>query len=352
MRLDPDDLAQRLSKSDLPAAILLYGDEPLLIEESAARIRSAARNQGFTDRIPLSAESGFDWGRLTGASQTLSLFAEKRLIELRLPTGRPGDAGTQAFTDTLQGAGSDLCLVVISGRLDARAKQSKWVKTLDKGGWVLGHRALGAGQFQGWLQRRLRDKGLVVERETLDRMCHFLEGNLLAAAQEIDRIALFAGPDGRVDPDTVSQGMADHARFNIYTLIEACLSGDAVKALRILKVLRNEATEPVLVSWVIAKELRVLVRIEHGLRNGERKSKLLQVNNVWRSRAPLVNAALGRLREPDLTHLTHRMARADRILKGREPGDIWQQFDMLALIMCDPRDRPADAILSHARNRA
>lgn len=348
MRIAPDELARHLSKGELPSVILLHGDEPLLIEESAAQVREAARSRGFTDRIPLSAESGFDWNRLTGSSQTLSLFAERKLIELRLPTGRPGDAGTQAFVDYLAGAGDDVCLLVITGRLDARAKQAKWVKTLDKAGWALEHRALAPGQFQGWFQRRLRDRGLVLERETVQRMCHFLEGNLLAAAQEIDRVALFAGPDGRVDPDAVAQGMADHARFNVYAFIDACLNGDGVKALRILKVLKNEATEPVLVSWVVAKDLRLLVRLEHGLRKGGQKGSLFKSHNIWSSRAPLFNVALGRLGERELNRLTRRMARTDRVLKGRESGDIWRELDTLALMMCDPGFVPHDDKRSHA----
>ena len=182
MRVAPDDLPQRLA-GDLPPAILLFGEEPLLIEESARQVRQSAHGKGFTDRIPLSADTGFEWSRLTGSSQTLSLFAERRLIELRLPTGRPGDAGSQAFSDYCQTPDPDVCLLVISGRLDARAKQAKWVKTLDARGWVVEHRALKPAQFNGWLQRRLRERGLSLDRETVARMCHFLEGNLLAAAQ-------------------------------------------------------------------------------------------------------------------------------------------------------------------------
>ena len=178
MRVTPEEFPQRF-KGGLPPAVLLFGEEPLLIEESLSSARHAARERQFTERIPLSVETGFDWGRLTGSSQTLSLFSEKRLIELRLPTGRPGDAGTQAIAEYCDTADDDVCLLVITGRLDARSKQAKWVKTLDKAGWIVEHRALNAGQFHGWFRQRLRDKGLALDRETVDHMCHFLEGNLL-----------------------------------------------------------------------------------------------------------------------------------------------------------------------------
>lgn len=347
MRVAPDDLPRRLDGA-LPPAILLFGEEPLLIEEGARVVRGAAVERGFTDRIPLSVETGFDWGRLAGSSQTLSLFAERRLIELRLPTGKPGDAGTRAIAEYCEAADPDVCLLVITGRLDARTKQAKWVKTLDAGGWIVEHRALKPAQFDAWFRRRLRDRGLIMDNDTIKRMCHFLEGNLLAAAQEVDRVALFADREGRVDAEAVCGGLADHARFNAFAAADACLEGDARKALRILKVLRNEGTEPVIVSWTMAKELRMLVRIEHGLRSGGQKRQLFKSHQVWSTREPLVNAALSRLDGTRLERLTRQMARCDRVQKGRTRGDIWQELDVLALMMCDIRHPVEHEAAGHA----
>ncbi|MBS1269327.1 MAG: DNA polymerase III subunit delta [Gammaproteobacteria bacterium] len=350
MRVNPRELPPRLNKNELPSAIVLSGEEPLLIEESARHIRRSAREKGFADRIPLNAEAGFDWSRLTGSSQTLSLFAERRLIELRLPTGKPGETGTRAFVDYCRDAGEDVCLLVIAGRLDARAKQAKWLRTLEGGGWLVEHRALNTAQFQSWFGQRLRERGLNLDTKTIDRMCHFLEGNLLAAAQEIDRIALFAEPNGQVAPEIVSQGLADHARFNAYAFTGACLNGEARKALRVLKVLRNEGIEPALVSWTLAKDLRTLVRIEQGLRNGDQKGRLFKTHNIWSTRAPLIDSALARLGECELQQLTRQMARCDRILKGRERGEIWQQFEVLALTMCDVHYASGDLNAFNATN--
>lgn len=347
MRVAPDELPRRL-EGGLPPAILLFGEEPLLIDESARRVRSAAAERGFTDRIPLSADSNFDWGRLAGSSRTLSLFAERRMIELGLPTGRPGDSGTRALAEYCEAADQDVCLLVSTGRLDARTKQAKWVKTLDACGWIVEHRALSPRQFNGWFRRRLRDKGLTLDNDTIERMCHFLEGNLLAAAQEIDRAALFAERDGRVDPDAIAQGLADHARFNVYAAVNACLDGDAHKALRILKLLRNEGTEPVIVSWTMAKELRMLVRIEHGLRTGQQKGQLFKSHKIWSTREPLVNAALSRLGAMQLERLTRQMARCDRVVKGRASGDIWRELEALALMMCDIHHAVDDEAAGHA----
>jgi len=347
MRVAPDELPRRL-KAGPARAVLLFGEEPLLIEESARRIRRAAADQGFTERIPLSADSGFDWGRLAGSTQTLSLFAERRLIELRLPTGRPGDAGTKALIGYCEAADPDICLLIMTGRLDARAKQAKWVKTLDAAGWVVEHRALNPGQFTAWFRRRLGERGLALDNDSIERMCHLLEGNLLAAAQEIDRIALFADADGRVDPAVIERGMVDHARFNVYAAVDACLAGDARKALRILRVLRNEGTEPVIVSWALAKDLRTLVRIEHALRHGGRKDQLFKTHRIWSSRAPLINSALARLGERQLARVTRQMSRCDRVLKGRAGGDIWRELDALALLMCDIRYVVEYEALDHA----
>jgi len=336
MRVAPDELPRRLER-DLPPAILLFGEEPLLIEESARRVRRCAAERGFSDRIPLSAESGFDWGRLAGSSQTLSLFSERRLVDLRLPTGRPGEAGTRALEDYCAAADPDVCLVVTTGRLESRVKQSKWVKTLDSGGWTVEHRALNPGQFNAWFRRRLRDRGLKLDNEMVERMCHYLEGNLLAAAQEIDRIALFAGPDGSVDRESISRELVDHARFNVFAAVDACLQGDERKALRILKVLRNEGTEAVIVSWTFAREVRMLARLEHGLRSGKSQAQLFKTHRVWSTRAPLVKTALSRLSGPGIEKLTRQMARCDRVLKGRAAGDVWLELDALALMMCGVR---------------
>jgi DNA polymerase III subunit delta len=347
MRVGPDDLPRRL-ETRLPPAILLFGEEPLLIEESVRRVRRSALDQGFTDRIPLSAETGFDWGRLTGSSQSLSLFSERRLIELRLPTGKPGEAGTQALAALCEAADQDVCLLAITGRLDGRTKQAKWVKVLDSAGWTVEHKALDAGRFNGWIQKRLRDRELTLDRDTIERLCHLMEGNLLAVAQEIDRIALFADENGYVDPETVTRGLADHARFSAYTAIDACLEGNARKALRILRVLRNGGTEPAIMSWSFAKDLRSLVRIEHGLRTGGQKGRLFKSNQIWSTRTPLFNAALSRLGERQLRALMRQMARCDRVLKGREDGDIWPELDALALMMCDIRHAVEDRAVSHA----
>jgi len=347
MRIDPGDLARRIERDPLPHAVLLFGDEPLLIEESARRLRHAARDNGFAERIPLSAETGFEWSRLAGSSQTLSLFAERRLIELRMP-GKPGDAGTKAFAEYCATAGDDVLLLVLTGRLDAGAKKAKWVKVLDEGGWVVEHKALQPGEFQRWFRGRVRSKGIHLDDDTSARMSHLLEGNLLAAAQEIDRVALFADKDGRVDPEVVSQGLADHARFNVFALTDACLVGDARKALRVLSVLNNEGTEPVLVNWSLSRELHVLSRIEQGLRNGEQKGRLFQQNQIWSGRAPGINAALGRLDDKAIQDALRQLARCDRVLKGRESGDTWQELDVLVMMMCDSRYAERNPAICHA----
>jgi DNA polymerase-3 subunit delta len=349
MRVPHQELPRRLGNDPLPRVVLLYGEEPLLIEESARRLRHAARKQGFNDRIPLSVEANFDWGRLAGSSQTLSLFAERRLIELRMP-GKPGEAGTKAFAEYCEAADGDVLLMVLTGRLDARTRQAKWVKTLDQSGWVIEHKALKSGEFQNWLNGRLRDKGLVLDKESVQRMCHLLEGNLLAAAQEVDRLALFAGEDGRVDPDAAFQGLADNARFNVFELSNACVAGDGAKALRILSVLRKEGTEPVLVTWQLSRELHTLVRLEHGLRSGANKGELFKRNNVWSSRQAVVNTAIARLGERGLQEALRQLARCDRVLKGRESGGAWQALDVLVLMMCDSRYAERNPAVCHAES--
>lgn len=333
MRVDPNELVRRLEKQSLPRAVLLFGDEPLLVEESLDLVRHSARAQGFADRIPLNAETGFDWSKLTHSSQTLSLFSERRLIELRLASGRPGDSGTRAIAEFCQSDAEDALLLVICERLDARTKQAKWVKALDNHGWVVEHRAVSSEQFPLWFHNRLRKKNLNLDNEAVKTLSHYLEGNLLAAAQEIDRIALYCKND-HVDTEEILEGLVDHARYNVYAFVDMCLKGDVEKALRILSSLRTEGVEPILVTWTLAKEVRGLVQIDHGLRYGQHKGALFKKYNVWSKRAPLINAALSRLEESQLLEVVKRVSRCDRVLKGREFGNIWQQIELVVLELC------------------
>jgi len=319
--------------------VVLFGDEPLLIEESLDALRQRARQDGVEERLSMLVGPKFEWGQLRETSQSLSLFASRRLLELRLPSGRPGEAGTKAIAEVCAHSDPNTTLVVICGRLDASQRSAKWFVELAGAGVAVEHRALDTEQFTAWLRGRMAQHGLRTDVEVLRWLVHTLEGNLLAAAQEVEKLAL-ASPDGQVDMDTVLDQVADHARFSVFALVEIVLNGDLAKGLRILNRLRSEGVEPVLVLWALTREVRTLAALARALGTGRTRGQVFQQFNIWARRAPAVNAALARRQLDGWQDLLRRLAALDRQLKGRGDGmahrDIWVALEQLCVEFCRP----------------
>ncbi len=313
--------------------LLLHGDEPLLVEESCDTIRQAALKNGYDERIRMSVEPGFNWNQIHEHSQSLSLFSSRKLLELRLPSGRPGEPGAGAIADFCARPPADTGLLIIAGRLEARVKQSRWVKAIDKCGVIIEHKAIGADRFPGWIRTRLASRGLHADSEAVQLLNHYLEGNLLAAAQEIDKLVLLR-VDGRVSADQIMASIGDQARFDVYALVDVCLAGNPPKALRMLDSLRADGTEPVLVNWALTREIRVLARVAAGLARGTPRAQLFRDYNVWARRGAIVTAALERVDVSGWWDLLQDAGRVDRIAKGWAGGDVWLALERICLTLC------------------
>ena len=339
LRVSLSSLSSRL-KPGLVPLYHLFGSEILLLEEALDEIRRQARAQGFTERIRYSLEPGFDWNRVIADSRSMSLFAGKKIIELRMPTGKPGDAGAKALNEYVDSiSGNDTVLVLISGAIDKRAQNSKWFKKVESAGVVVECPGIPTGKLPEWISRRMRDKGLQFDSDAAERLGHFVEGNLLAAAQEINLLALLS-PDRKITIETVENAIADHAQFTIYTLVDACLAGSAHRCTRILQSLRRNQAEPVLILWALTRETRTLCHLSAGLAKGANPGDLFRRHGVWSSRGSLVNSALRRLSVPHCHNLLRRLARADLMLKGRAPmqrRDIWEEIESIGLRLCGLR---------------
>ena len=323
-------------KTDLPSVTLVFGDEPLLIEETSDKVRNQALQLGYQERLVLTAETGFDWTRLTETTLGMSLFSERRLIDLRLPSGKPGDAGSKALIRYCESSIPDTALLLICpGRLDAAAKRSKWFKAVAQSGEVIEHKPITVAQLPAWIKSRVNAKGMDIERDAVALLVYYLEGNLLAAAQEIDKIALSVAQEGIIRATDVEDGITDNARFNVFVLIDHCLRGDATKALRTLKGLRQEGVEPVLIVWALAKQVRTLYRLATGLAAGQPKAQLFKTFGVWNTQIPLITSTLSRFTQDELVYLLRRIAHLDRVLKGRESENIWQMLGYVCLSLCD-----------------
>ena len=315
---------------------LVFGQEPLLIEECCDEIRRAAREQGYTERVRLGVERGFDWNTLNMSAQALSLFATRRLIELRLPTGKPGDAGAKALSELAGNPIDTNVLLVIAGRIERRAQTSRWFKAIERAGVIVEHPAASSEKLLAWMQQRLRAEGLQVDSNVAHHLSYMFEGNLLAAAQEIRKLALVVG-DRRISVGDIDKVVVEQARFNVYGLVDACLDGDVTRSLRILFSLRREGVEPVLISWALAREARALAGMSARMAAGQPKTQVLKAFNVWTSRARRIESALRRESSSLWLASISRLAAADRMLKGRESvnigGGIWGELEAIVLMM-------------------
>ena len=331
MPISADQLSHNL-KRGLAPVYFVYGEELLLVEESCRAIRDAAHADGFLDRVVLTVESGFDWNGFFASTRSLSLFSEHRLIELRLPTGKPGEAGAKILTEIAAQPLDDTVLVVSCGKLEKQTREAKWAKALDAAGVVVAVYPLEATQWPAWIRRRMEMKGLKPGPGVVELLAHLMEGNLLACAQEIDKLAMLFGA-GDIGLDDIEGNLGDNARYNVFALVDASLRGEPVAVERILNRLRGEGVEPVLIQWALAREVRELAQMAAMVAAGQPVMRVIEARRVWTKRKPLVSAALKRLSRDASQDLLRRAARADRILKGRGRGDVWQELQCLALGM-------------------
>jgi DNA polymerase-3 subunit delta len=345
MPLDIERFSAHLAKSasqGLAPVYLLYGDEPLLVDECCAALRARARALGYSERSVYTVESGFDWNDLHTASHSLSLFAERRVLELRIPSGKPGDSGAKMLVTMARQPSPDNLLLVIAGKLDKAQRESAWATALDAAGVSVAVWPIDSRQLPAWLAQRLAARGLQPEPGVVELLAYHTEGNLLAAAQEVDKLALLA-QDGTVRLSDARDSLSDNARFNVYGLVDSCLEGQATDAARMLTSLRAEGVEPILVLWALARELRALAQMAAQLAQGRPEAGVLQAQRVWANRRSVVTRALRRGRPSLWRALLVRAARIDRVLKGRAPGEVWYELETLVLAVCGVRPLVAAA---------
>jgi DNA polymerase-3 subunit delta len=327
--INPEQLARTLERG-LAACYLVSGDETLLVSECAEQIRARAVRDGYAERTVWTVEPGFDWDNLRTATQSLSLFSERRLIELRLPTGKPGESGAALIAEFAGQPPADTLLLVISGKLDKTQRESEWVQAMESTGTHVQVWPLEPQRLPGWISQRLKARGLAVEAGVVDVLAWHLEGNLLAAAQEIDKLAMLVG-SGTVRLADVEQSLADSARFTVFQLVDTALAGNAAAARRMLTSLRAEGTEPILILWSLARELRSFVPMALERARGRPEATVLA--RVWQNRRALVGQALRRHPPAVWPVFLRRAAFVDRVLKGRATGDVWLELERLVLAL-------------------
>lgn len=341
MPLRPEQLTGRLRSHGLDPVYLLAGDEPLLLGEAADAIRQAARAKGYDERQVLHAEGGFDWSELTVAGQSMSLFSSRRMIELHLgkSAGKDGSAALKAFA---QAPPEDTLLIVHAGQLDASQRKSAWVRALESAGAFAYAWPLGVEQLPGWIEARANRLGLRLQPEALAVLVDRTEGNLLAADQEIRRLALLF-PDAPVDAEAMRAATADSARFGIFDLPAKALNGDVQGVVRSLDRLREEGVDPVPILWALVSDLRLLLRTSVAERRGNADAVLAKVRLPPQRKRQIASAAK-RQQPRRLLRLLRDAARVDRINKGAERGRAWDELVTLALKMAGQEDLPVGKV--------
>ncbi len=310
MKLAAFALPKALAAGLKPIYVIL-GEEPLAALEAADSVRAAARKAGFSERVPLFAEAGFRWTSLAAEGASQSLFAEKRLLDLKIPTGKPGNDGSRALIEYAAAPPPDTVLLVTALNTDWKTAKTAWVKAAAKAGVAVECRPPPADEMPGWIKARLRARKVTVPPEAIALIADCSEGNPLAAAQAIERLRLIAG-EGTADMDQVRAAVVDEARFGLFELADAALAGNATKALRILARLRETGMAEVLLLWTLARELRLLEAMAWANAHGGPPPKVFP-----RARRGLVARAAKRHSVHGWQALIADAARLDRAIKGR-----------------------------------
>lgn len=335
MKLYPEKLAAQL-KQGLAPLYLVSGDEPLQIMECCDAIRASARTAGCSEREIMHVETGFDWRWLHAQSSTLSLFAERRLVELRMSSAKPGKEGSQAIQEYCAKPPGDDILMIITGKLEKEAQNSAWYKAIDKIGVVVQVWPVEAAQLPGWINRRMQAAGLRAGPQVAELLAARIEGNMLAASQEIEKLRLLFGA-GEISAEQVLEAVADSSRYDIFGLVDCALSGDATRVTRMLDGLQGEGEETVLILWALTREIRAILKILEDMRQGNSMDSALARQRVWDKRKAAYQAALKRHPLARWEQMLGRASRIDRMIKGQENGNVWDEMLELVLMMAGKR---------------
>ena len=329
MQLRAEQLEAHLKKTLAPLYVV-HGDEPLLALEAADAIRAAARARDYSERNLFIAERYFDWGELFQAGASMSLFGGKKIVELRLPTGKPGTEGAKAIERYCSDLNPECMTLVSLPRLDKAGQNSAWFGALAASGVVIDVWKIERSRLPEWIGQRLARGGQRASREVLEFLADRVEGNLLAAHQEVQKLALLLAP-GELLMDDVQAAVSNVARYDVQGLAEALLTGDVARYARVLEGLRGEGEAPTFLLWAVTEELRAVSRILAGLSAGRQVEQLFRENRVWRNKEAAMKAALRRFSQSAVDAALSHAATIDRVIKGIAKGNAWDEFLKLGL---------------------
>lgn len=326
------DIEQLSPDLPLKPLYVIHGEEDLLRVEALDVLRQAARQQGYLNREVYSADSAsFDWQELLHAAGSMGLFADLKLLEIHIPGGKPGKTGGDALQELAGRLPEDTAVVLMLPKLERAQMQAKWFAALAKHGVVLEAKAVSGAALPQWIQGRLKQAGLEIEADALSLFAERVEGNLLAAKQEIDKLALLHPRGHLLNMADAEAAVANVARFDVFQLAGAWMSGDAARTARLLEGLEADGEEPVMLLWALAEDIRTLIRLTAALKQGQSVQSVRNSLRLWGDKQTLAPMAVRRISIARLLAALQDCAKIDCMIKGAEVGNAWAEFKHLTL---------------------
>lgn len=329
MKIKSQQLASSLQKGIGPI-YLISGDESLLVQESCDQVRKACRDQGFSEREVFHVEAKFNWDDVLLSANSLSLFADKKLIELHFKTAKVGKDGSEGIQKYLQSPSPDAVLLLIFPKIDAATQRGKWYKTLEKIGTTLPIWPIDRQALPRWIQGELQKLNLNASDEAVEFLADNVEGNLLAAKQEVEKLHLIA-KDQHIDLKTMMSLISNSSRYTVFNLVDKCLEGNASSAMRTLQGLKSEGVESTLILWALSREIRTLHKLQFAQQQGQHLNQAMRSERIFESRQRLFQQALNRLSLKKLEAMLRKSRAVDQSIKGIQKDSPWMLLEQLVL---------------------
>ena len=324
MNIKPEQLQNNLS-SQLASVYFVFGAEILLVEQSLSLIKESAKANGYSERFRFDIDGNFSWDSIFSLISSPSLFAERRIIECRLTTGKIGVKGSKALTELAESLPDDILLVISSGKLDMAQQKSKWFKALEGIGVVIQHWEVQSNQLVGWISNNMSQLGLNSNNDVANAIAYCTEGNLLATMQEIQKLKI-AYPDGNIDLQEYLNQIDQQSQYSVFGMIDSALQGDSEKVNKIFNSLVEDATPPVILITSLYREIKNLVTMAIELKTNQTIETVLKNHRVWQKRKPLISNALKKHSYQKLQKLLLTLGRIDRSIKGMDNLNVYDEL--------------------------
>jgi DNA polymerase-3 subunit delta len=329
MNIKPEQLHSSVS-NQMASTYFAFGAEILLVEQSLSTIKAAARENGFTERFRFDIDGNFSWDSMFSLISSPSLFAEKRIIECRLTSGKIGVRGSKALTEIVGVLPEDILLIISSGKLEMAQQKSKWFKTLDKNGVIIQHWEVQSNQLVGWITENMTQLGLDSNIEAANAIAYCTEGNLLATMQEIEKLKI-AYPDGKINLKEYLDQIDQQSQYSVFGLIDSALLGDTDKVNKIFNSLVDDSIPPVILISSLYREITNLVMMSIELKTNDTLESILNNHRVWQKRKPFISNALKKHSYQKLQKILLKLGRIDRSLKGMDNLNVYDELQNVVI---------------------